>query len=73
MATPPAAGFALTDSGQRKLQELTWVTNTPVAKATVVRMEIFTSLQRIGNEDTQRNDDVQWTRTTYKAIDEFQA
>lgn len=46
--------WALPDSGQRKLKELKWVTNPQVAHATVARTEIFMSLQRVGNGDSQR-------------------
>lgn len=44
--------FALTDSGQRKLQELRWATNVKITNTAVIRMEIFTGLWRVGNEDS---------------------
>lgn len=54
--------LALPDSGQRKLKELKWVTNPQVAHATVARTEIFMSLQRVGNEDSQRTGTTQGKR-----------
>lgn len=63
---PPAAALC-SDRGRRKLQGLKQVSNTQVANATVVRMEIFISLQRVENDNSQ------WAGIAHKAGDEIQA